>query len=377
MSKVAPFHCRQGISAGQGGAIVLLVSTNLSLVYHYLGSAVAGIYLLCYLGLILWVWRWSLPERVERILLATVVVASVLVQIFAVHRVAPLFDARMDRDDALSCWLAALRRGDYPYAEPTSGHNPISVFPFLPIMAWPFDLMGNVGYLPVFSYLVLVILLWATYRHARLFRFFTICVLSSAPLLLFEVSGRSDVIANMLLFVLVIHWLERHEGRPWGWEAYVFGALFGCLVATRLGLLLTIGVVALYLLHNLPFRTAVQMGIAALAAFSLLVVPFIVWDPATFFHYAPMGVSSTKLGDSTTAQVGWSVATLLVALASGLVVRRARHLYAALVPTLALITVATWLTFFRDWTYLQFIFVPLLFALPRSEPQEHQQGAER
>jgi hypothetical protein len=273
----------------------------------------------------------------------------------------------MDRDNALILWLTELGQGRYPYATRTHLGNRISPLPLMPLLVLPFHLLGNVGYLQIFAYLLLVPILASTYRRAPRAQFLSICILSTAPLLFVDVIGRSDLIANMVLLVVIVYWLEAHEGRPWRTDAYVLGVLLGCFCATRLGLWSALGVLMPYLWRLPSHGTFFRVAAAATIVFALLVVPFVLWDAETFFRFAPFGVSSTKLGKSIAAPLGWGLLTGMVALGSGLALKRASHLYAGVSGALALMIVATRLGPHWDPTYCQFVFVPLLMALPRCE----------
>lgn len=348
--------------------MVALLAANLPLVNHYLGSRVALLYVLLFVAWSVAVWK-CFGGRYEPwpILLGTMIVASLGLQIAFLLVVAPRFDQRMDRDDALSLWIEALVRGDYPYAVTTQRGNPISVLPFMHLLAAPFHLLGNVGYLPIAAYLFLVWLLWRVYRPAKRWQVFTLALLSSAPLLFFEVSGRSDLIANLALVVLVIFVLERSEGRPWGSNAWKLGILLGCLAATRLALLPVLGLLFLFMVRTLPGHALKKALLAAVAVFGVLVLPLAAWHPETFFRYAPIGVNSTKLGPERSVAVFWLCLTAAVTLLLGFLVARARHLYASAALLLTMVMAATWLTFSPDLTYLQMPFVLLLFALPRED----------
>jgi hypothetical protein len=347
-------------------AVAGLAAVNLPVLLHYLGRSAAAIYAVCFalLALLMGL-RILSPRWAERLALAGVV-ASLAVQLLALHRLSPAFESRMDRNEAIIYWLSALARGDNPYAVPTDLGNPISVFPFVPLFASPFVLAGNVGYLEIFGYLLLVVLLWHRYRGAPMQRAFSVLVLSSAPLIFFEVTARSDIIANMALLMLIpwyLMWVEDHRESMERRDIVITGVLFGCLAATRIALLPALAVPALYLLRRHGAGAFARvMGLAAVLVVALL-LPFILWDPDLFFGYAPLGVNRTKLGQHAPVQAVWLIATGLVTLASGFLVRCAKQLFIWLLPILVVTVAATWLTFAVDLSYLQIVFVPLLFSL--------------
>ena len=341
---------------------------NAPLVHHYLGGLASGIYLLCFLAFAAFVWTHEPEARVLRVVLLTVICTSLLAQILALHYVAPMFDGRMDRDSALMTWLSEFKHGRYPYSVPTELNNPISVLPFMPLLAAPFYLLGNVGSLQLVAFLVLVYMLWRTYKDAPRWMLASICVFATSPLLFFEVTGRSDLITNTALLLLPVYLLEQHRGWQSNARLLMLGALVGCIGATRPALAPALFVLGLYLMRKFGTVAVLKLGVAAVVVFGGLVLPFALWNPGVFFDFAPLGVNSTKLGSHTANQIVWPSLTAVASLVLGLAVRSPKQLYMSFAITLGLVTLATWLSFGRDLTYLQLPFLPLLFTLPRTEP---------
>ena len=340
---------------------------NAPLVHHYLGGLATGAFFLCFLVFVLFLWTHEPGGRVLRLVLTTVVFASLLAQMVALHYIAPMFDGRMDRDSALMTWLSELTMGRYPYSAPTELNNPISVLPFMPLLAAPFHLLGDVGVLQLVSFLVLVYILWRTYKDAPRWMLASICVLATSPLLFFEVTGRSDLITNMALLLLPVYLLERQ--RDWQSNAglLMLGALVGCIGATRPALAPPLFVLGLYLMRKLGTVAVLKVGVAAVIVFAGLVSPFVLWNPSVFFGYAPLGVYTTKLDSHRANLIVWPSVTAVASLVLGLAVGSPKQLYMSFAITLGLVTLVTWLSFGPDLTYLQLPFLPLLLTLPRTE----------
>lgn len=347
--------------------LIVLISTSVNAytVVHYLGPLAGLLYGTISLGLFGWLQARTYSHHVLNKVQFVVVVLAFASQLSALVLVSPSFDLNMDRDSAIVTWLEELIAFRYPYAQPTDIGNPISPLPAIPLIAAPFYLLGNVGYLQIAAYLLLVLLLHTTFHRIPLIRFYTIIMLSSSPLLFFEVVARSDLVANMTLIVGITWWLERHQSYVWKRDAYLLGILVGVTAATRLALLPAVMVIYLYMLRKLPSQTLFRISIAAGSTAALLLLPFLLWDTDTFLNYAPIGVSSTKLGDNQVNQMFWLSLTLLATTIGGLIAHTARHVYGAVAAVSALIMLGTWVTFFNDITYLQLVFIPILFALSR------------
>jgi|GEM_PF-3029167 len=348
--------------------LAAMAGLNLALVVVYLGWAAAVGYGCGFLALVLGAWFVPFSARAARRWVWVCVAGAALLQVVALHLLAPAFEARMDRNEALTYWLDALWKGQFPYAVPTNIGNPISVLPALPLLAAPFVALGNVGYLEVGAFLLLAVLLHRWYNGAPRAQLTAILVLASAPLVFFEVIARSDLIANCALLMLLVVLVERREQAlaPLGARAsLLLGLLFGCLVATRFALLPVFVTVALYLLRRLRLAELGHFAVSALLACAALIAPFLLWDSTTFLTYAPFGVNSTKLGADIRVSLFWLALTAAATLVGGLKSAGARTLPRAIVGVVTVIVLATWLTFFLDLSYMQLIFVPLLFTLPK------------
>lgn len=346
------------------GALValLLLAANLPVALRYGGPAGAAAYVAAAAGAMALAARGG--RAAERLALGALL-ASLAAQVALLHLVAPAYDARMDRDDALTLWWQRLAAGANPYAAPTSMGNPISILPALHLLALPFVLLGNVGYLPICAVAALGWLLWRRYAGDPPLRALALAALAGAPLALFEAAGRSELAANMLLFVGVALWAERWAGRPAPAALPWLGLAIGAVAATRFALWPALGVVGLFVLLRAGPRGAAALLAAAAAAFAALVLPFVLWDPATFFGYAPFGVNATKLGANPGPRALWAAASLVVTAGACLAAHRSGRPLAAAAAALLTVTAATWATFGLDVAYGQFFFIPLLFCLPR------------
>lgn len=346
--------------------IGLLVALNLPLVFRYIGWWACGVYAVGAIALVM----FTASAYWRRSFLYALIGGSLALQCATLLIVAPLLPAtyRIDRASALTVWQSAVAHGLYPYAERTDLGNAISVLPTLPLLAWPFQLVGSVGFFEIFSYAVLVgLLLWHYRRQSDAARI-AIGILATAPLLFFEVVAKSDVIANMVLLMLLLTCSRAYMGRPSPLLLGSVGILLGGVAATRIALLPILFVCVCYLYWGAPLRR--WIAIVAIAAFvaALLIVPFIIWNPTVFFGFAPFGVNATKLGANPALQWLWLALTGGATLFFGLWAKTYPRLLLGITLLGALIVSATWVQFFVDLSYLQIVFIPLLFLLPATVP---------
>ena len=105
----------------------ILAAANLPVVFEYAGAPGAAIYLAAMCGCA-GIAAIGWPRARARLWLAlALLLAIAAAQLLLLRYVAPLYDANMDRDDALVLWWQRLAHGAYPYAGPTSGGHRISI----------------------------------------------------------------------------------------------------------------------------------------------------------------------------------------------------------------------------------------------------------
>ena len=343
-------------------AFLAAMLVNFPVLYRYAGplgviaySVVAGI-----LAVILTSKSISLKAR--NLIIFGLLVTSLILQIFLLFKIAPLFDTRMDRDDALVLWWQRLFQGQYPYQGPTRLGNPISILPFLHVVAFPFYLSGNIGFLPITCWLIILILLKKRYVNSKKSLFLGLLAAGTAPVIFLEVAGRSDLILNALLLVLLLSWAERIVQDDRRKAILAWWGFLGALAATRIAIWPVLVLSAVFMIRFTPGRRLISALILAATIFAFLVLPFILWDPQTFFGYAPIGVNVTKLGSNETVKIIWMIALGLVTLLAALPSWRTHRLVLPSMGVLVCIVFATWATFFYDVSYVELILIPVLFS---------------
>jgi hypothetical protein len=360
----------------QAVLLMIIAGTNAVLVQRYLGTLATGIYALVFALFSFAVYRLRLFRNFHPLLLASLFLLVLIGMVVCVLVLSPLLEGRIDRDSALITWWDSLLRGTYPYLAKTDLGNPISVLPFMPLLAFPFYLAGNIGYLEVLGFACLFLLLWMTYRKNPQSAVLSLAILSTAPLLWLETLGRSDLMANMALLLLLLVWVEKMNGHFGGGKTPALGVLIGCAGATRIALLPALFVVFVFLARKMPLYDLFITGIVSVLVFLVWTLPFAIWNPAVFFQHAPIGVSSIKLGGNSVIQIGWMIVISVISLLLGLAIQTPRGLFSAVAAILGLTVAATSLTYHADVSLLQLVFLPLLFALERGKPDDRKGSKE-
>ena len=111
----------------------------------------------------------------------------------------------VDRWSAMDVAIRALLNGEYPYTAVDHMNGRTSNFPGLLILGMPFYLIGNVGYLQVFAFLLLSYTLYKVLKIENAFRYIILLLIS--PAFWWEIFAISDLMSNIILvlcFILLV-----------------------------------------------------------------------------------------------------------------------------------------------------------------------------
>lgn len=252
--------------------------------------AYLGMLALAFLGLSK-IARFIKPVRLNIFTICSVVIAAG-VFVVVIRHIDPL-SIKVDRWSAIHNFLSTLFAGQYPYLAKTHLGQYASPLPIMHLLAFPFYLLGDVGYLQVSVFLFTFLTVFITQIPAHRRAAFLLLLLLS-PAFLWEVAARSDLFSNMLIFcdVLLLYdyfYTARTKGNP-----YVGGILSGMVLMTRV-----IIIIPLLLYFFKPFLTSDRKskGIFLLAVSCTVVIvllPFYVWDPDLFVKYNPLILQGNK-----------------------------------------------------------------------------------
>ena len=156
---------------------------------------------------------------------------------------------KVDRWSAMDVAIRALLNGEYPYTAIDHLNGRTSNFPGLLVLGIPFYLLGNVGYLQIFAFLLLSYTLFkfTTVQHAIKY----LLLLIVSPAFWWEIFAISDLMSNMIIcFCFVLIWQSKFKDDLFS-KPYLLGFSTAFLVLTR-------GIVAipLTLLFFKPFCKA-------------------------------------------------------------------------------------------------------------------------
>ena len=141
-------------------------------------------------------------------------------------------ELKVDRWSALELTVKGILYGQYPYTELDHVGNMSSNFPALGFLAIPFYLLGDVGYLQVFTFFVFTLYLFTEKKNLKS-SFVILALFIFSPAMIWEIVAKSDIVSNMMLVLLFIeYWRKRHPNKKFS-NPILLGAIVSFFLLTR------------------------------------------------------------------------------------------------------------------------------------------------
>ncbi|MCX6827022.1 MAG: hypothetical protein NTV06_07140 [candidate division Zixibacteria bacterium] len=227
------------------------------------------------------------------------------------------------RFPAINEWNAKILKLEFPYGSST---NP-SGFPFLFILAMPFYLLGDVGFLQSFSFVVFAFVLYLLWPNDMMKRIRCLILLLAAPPFMYEISVRSELFSNMSLIILFLTLLELHKdwGRPL--HSAVFGFAGGLLLSTR-GIVFLIYIIFLgFALRTKPLKRLIFV-LSLIGGFLLTILPFAIWNFECFKSHGPFAIQISYI------PIWLLVVATIISIVAAIKIRSLKQTYVATVLAL-------------------------------------------
>jgi hypothetical protein len=154
-------------------------------------------------------------------------------------------------------------------------------------MAMPFYLLGDLGLFQIFSFLIFAGLAYVRYPGQPMSRLSSVFLLISAPVFLYEVVVRSELLSNMVIVMLYLSILET-VGRRMSLSASILLGLAGGLLLSTRGIVLLIFVLVLGYLFRKKVVTHGLFYLSLVAGFVVSLLPFAIWDWKRFMSLGPL-----------------------------------------------------------------------------------------
>ncbi len=206
-----------------------------------------------------------------------------------------------DRWSALHNFLAALFRGEYPYAARTHLDSPISGFPGLFLLALPFYAVGDVGYLQFAALIALAALLVIRLRDGGR-PLYLLALLVAMPVFEYQIFGRSDLLGNMVAVAWLMH-LGAKPGAARGNYLWLWAIAWGLMLSTRAIVLIPMILAAGGFLNGRGWKTAAGFFAVAGTVTIATFLPFYLWNPVLFWEHNPFNVQAGYISRPVLAAV--------------------------------------------------------------------------
>lgn len=212
-----------------------------------------------------------------------------IITFFIMIYISSLKDFGSDMDEAIILGIKSLLEFQFPYYARTQLNNPISPFPGAFLIYMPFYILfGEVNILNYLSFAFIVIFLYRKIPNTQIpfLAFFNFLFFNSFSFN--QIIYSSDYIFYLALSVVIINCLKKHK---------ILSAAFltGLLLASRGYFILLGGLSFGYLIKNKrKSYDPIVFFLIALITFSMIILPFLIWDFDYFFNVAPLGVDSRK-----------------------------------------------------------------------------------
>jgi len=137
-----------------------------------------------------------------------------------------------DRWSALEVLIKSVLEGKYPYAVLDHLDNTTSNLPGLFYLGLPFYLLGDVGFLQPFTFLVFsLFIIYSKIKNDE--KVFVLLLILLAPSYFWEVIAKSDLMSNcILLLVFISFWEEKFKGNLFK-KKYLLALIIGFFLLTR------------------------------------------------------------------------------------------------------------------------------------------------
>ena len=266
--------------------------------YKYLlrlNSVIAFVVVICYAAVISFIsYRYNFKSifsnRVVNICLIVLYIAAHLI----LYRFIPQESLNVDRWSVITSFWDAAMQGEYPYFAKSHMGNYPGPMPVYFVLAFPFYLIGELG---LFSIAGLLLLFYFFYKENKgtSFSYILYLMLSSCALF-WELSTRSNIIANSMLIFMLIFYIKDIDlmSKKRFWMSAIIG---GVLLSTRSVFALAFLVWGIFILKNkiIPFSKLLMWCIVFGCSFLLTFLPFIIIYPDDFFVMNPFIIQSLFL----------------------------------------------------------------------------------
>ncbi|WP_372745379.1 hypothetical protein [Lutibacter sp.] len=195
----------------------------------------------------------------------------------------------VDRWSAMSNSIKALLNNEYPYTAQTHLGKGSSNLPSIFFIGFPFYVLGNVGFLQSFSFLLYSFILFKTLKNPKA-KLVGILLLTLSIFYWWEIYAKSDLMTN---FIIILGFILYSEMKKIDFtKPYLLGLISGFLLYTRLVAIIPLSILLFKNFINVSLKTKVKFISTGLII--ILILSFLIFrncpNIETFINYNPFNL---------------------------------------------------------------------------------------
>lgn len=211
---------------------------------------------------------------------------------FLVFSKISIYTLNVDRWSVIYSFWESFFNGEYPYFAKSHMNNPPGPMPVYFIIALPFYLINEIGWMPLVAVFLGVAFLKKNQLSISNQLIFTLFMFSFMGFY-WELISRSTILLNAILVVLILIYSEKSISKH-NYSFYLSAIFVGVILSTRMVFIMpfiSLGIVSL-LGKKIPFLRLVYWAFIALLVFILTFLPFYIGFSDSFFVMNPFKVQS-------------------------------------------------------------------------------------
>lgn len=227
----------------------------------------------------------------QKIIIYLLLILAVIGSLF-VFRKIHISSLNVDRWSVIYSFWEAFFNGDYPYFAKSHMNNPPGPMPIYFVIALPFYLINEIGWMPLVAVFIGVVLINKLVKNPTSHLVFILFMFTFMGFY-WELLSRSTILLNSFLVLIVLLYSEKSIARQ-NYSFYLSALLTGVILSTRMVFImpfLSLGIMAL-LSKKVSFLRLLSWTALALFAFALTFLPFYIGFQESFFVMNPFKVQS-------------------------------------------------------------------------------------
>ena len=246
--------------------------------------------------------------------------AALIVTSYFIFQKVPVETLNVDRWSVITSFWDNYFAGEYVYFALSHMNNYPGPMPFYYIVALPFYLLGELGYLTIIGLLAFILLL-KILKKPLITQTAYFIIIATSPFFLWEIVGRSNIFFNStLILISIVYFFKTIEKKNLLWN----GIIIGLLLSTRNVYAIPYVIVFLFALKNreISIKNTTQIGIVAIVTFAATFLPFVIGHFDDFLKMNPFIIQSSYL-----MPFEFSFACIILSFLSYFVVRNRLDVY--------------------------------------------------